>query len=139
KQAELGNAEGFGPEPFALIREADVGVKLFPLLRKELQVGRVRLEGLQLNLSVDETGRSNWEDLAAEEPAESPPEAGGALPQTSIAGLEIRDAALRYRDAKEGSEIRLENLNLRTDRISPGEPMDVQLEFNLFQGEDATA
>src|SRR5262245_16007187 len=61
RQADLGNREGFGAEPFAAIGEADVGVKLWPLLHKQLEVGKVRLSGLKLNLMVDEQGRSNWE------------------------------------------------------------------------------
>src|SRR5262245_31510986 len=48
--AELGNPEGFGPGPFFSVNEADVGVKLFPLLRGELEVRRLRLDGLTLNL-----------------------------------------------------------------------------------------
>ena len=46
----LGNPAGYGTEPFLTVKHADVGVKLLPLLRKEVEVRRVTLDGLAVNL-----------------------------------------------------------------------------------------
>ncbi len=44
--ASLGNAEGFGTEPFLSVQKAALRVRLLPLLHKELQVGRIEIDGI---------------------------------------------------------------------------------------------
>ena len=46
EDVRLANAEGFSEEPFVRMSQLDVKVMLLPLLRKELQVDKVRLHGL---------------------------------------------------------------------------------------------
>ncbi len=48
--ASLGNPPGFGDEPFATVQRAALRVKLIPLLRKQLQIGRLEIDGLDLRL-----------------------------------------------------------------------------------------
>ncbi len=64
--ASLGDAPGFGPEPFVSIRDARVGVRLLPLLSGKVEVGNVRLDGARIRLITDENGRNNWADLGEE-------------------------------------------------------------------------
>jgi AsmA protein len=138
--ARLGNPEGFGPGPFVVVRKADVGVKLLPLLRGALEVRRLELEGLQLNLVKNAQGRTNWEDLTEPKPgaAAEPAEAGdGTLPD--IAGLSIKDSALDYRDLGTSAHWRLRDLNVDTGRLREGDPFDVELAFILDEGEDSAA
>ena len=138
--ARLGNPEGFGPGPFVSLQKADVGVKLFPLLRGALEVRRLELEGLQLNLVKNEQGRTNWEDLTAESPGATPAAAesgDGDLPD--IAGLSIKDSALDYRDLGTSAHWRLRDLNVDTGRLSEGDPFDVEMAFVLDQGEESAA
>ena len=42
------------------VETVQVRVKLLPLLRKQLEVDTVRLNGLKLNLARDKDGRTNW-------------------------------------------------------------------------------
>jgi AsmA protein len=138
--ARLGNPEGFGPGPFVAVQKADVGVKLFPLLRGALEVRRLQLEGLQLNLVKNAQGRTNWEDLTEPKPgaAAEPAETGnGTLPD--IAGLSIRNSALDYRDLGTSAHWRLNDLNIDTGRLHEGDPFDVEMAFNLDQGEKSAA
>lgn len=122
---QLGNAEGFGPEPFARLDGASVGLRLLPLLlRREVVLGTVRVHGLRLELATDASGRGNWSDLAGATDAapatEEAPDAGDdGLPIRSldIAGIDIRDGALRYRDGATGAEHRLQDISLQTGRI----------------------
>ncbi|MEN8663839.1 MAG: AsmA family protein, partial [Polycyclovorans sp.] len=63
--AELGNAAGFGDQPFASVQEADVGVKVLPLLfDRQLVVSAVTLKGLTAHLTRKADGTNNWDDLA---------------------------------------------------------------------------
>ena len=65
--ASLGDAPGFGPQPFVSIKEAHVGVRLLPLLRGKIEVGSVKLDGAHIRLITDESGRENWADLGKSE------------------------------------------------------------------------
>ncbi len=132
--AELGNPEGFGPGPFVSVSKVDVGVRLFPLLRGQLQVRRLTLEGLELNLVKDQQGRTNWEDLT--EPGSPQPtetESPGGLPD--IAGLTVKKSSLDYRDPGTGSHWRIRDLNVETGRLREGEPFDLELACELDEGE----
>ena len=137
--ARLGNPEGFGPGHFVAIKKADVGVRLFPLLRGRLEVRRLKLEGLQLNLVKNAQGRSNWQDLTAEPaaPAESAESAEGT--PLDIGGLSIKDSSLDYRDLGTSAHWRLRDLNVDTGRLREGEPFDVEMAFTLDQGEESAA
>ena len=59
----LGNPEGFDAEPFLSLQHAALRVKLLPLLRKELQVGMIEIDGLDLRLQRNAAGKGNWEDF----------------------------------------------------------------------------
>ena len=61
----LGNAAGFQEQPFATLEESDIKIKLLPLLTKEIEVSRIVLKGLTLNLAKNQQGVSNWDDLTA--------------------------------------------------------------------------
>lgn len=132
--ARLGNAHGFGDEPFAAVHELDVGVRLMPLLLdRQVQVSSVTLDGLRLNLAVNKDGVSNWQDLIdrqgkqEEAPEQTQGESSFKLEDIDIGGIEISDAAIRYSDAKAGKAYRIEPLNLEIGKLQPGKPFDLDL------------
>ncbi|MFZ2171475.1 MAG: AsmA family protein, partial [Methylococcaceae bacterium] len=47
----LGNAAGFQDQPFATLEESNIKFKLLPLLTKKIEVSRIVLKGLALNLA----------------------------------------------------------------------------------------
>ena len=85
----LGNPAGYGSEPFLSVKRADVGVKLLPLLHKEIEVRRVALEGLAVTLVSRSDEDNNWKDLGKKdsEPEaaapKSPPRRRPSLASTS--------------------------------------------------------
>ncbi len=143
-RAELGNAAGFGATPFLTLERADVGVRLFPLLSGKMQVRRLELDGLQVNLVKNAEGTTNWDDLTKPAPSTAPPPAQTTeLP--SVAGVAIRNATLDYLDRSKpdpkaadpsaGTRTRLTKLDLETGRIESGEPIELKLQFALDSGE----
>ncbi|HEU4530839.1 MAG TPA: AsmA family protein [Steroidobacteraceae bacterium] len=137
-RAQLGNAPGFGQGPFLTLERADVGVKLIPLLSGEMQVRRLEIEGLRVNLVKDAQGKTNWADLT-EPKAETPPPPQGKTEIPSIAGVSVKNSSLDYRDLANASRTRLEKLDLETGRIESGEPVELQLEFAMDEGEGTPA
>ena len=131
----LSNAPGFGDQPFAAVRHAQVRVKLMPLLSKALEVDTLRVEGLQLNLAKAKDGRTNWQDLAgagkpeAPTPEEKPPAAGPGLTGLAIGGVEVADARLVWDDQSSGQRYEVADFALNTGAISPGRPVDLKLAF----------
>ncbi len=133
----LGNAPGFGDEPQAKIGNARAGVALMPLLRKQISIDEVMLDGLQLALTVNEQGQNNWDDLASgETPAETGDTGPGMFSGKRVAGLKIRDANVEYTDRKSGSHYRLGGFSLETGALGDGRPVPLELKALI---EDVTA
>lgn len=130
----LGNAPGFGDAPFASFEQARLSVRLLPLLiSREVKVGNATLEGMQLNLAINNNGRSNWQDLvdameSAPEETDDTESTGGEL---DVAGFTLSDAAIRYSDGQTGNNYQLTNLNLDLGRVVRGEPIDIQGGFDF--------
>jgi AsmA protein len=133
--ARLGNPEGFGPGPFLSVRKADVGVRLFPLLRGSLEMRRLTLEGLELNLVKNAQGRTNWQDLTEPSAEPAQPAQTGASTLPDIAGLRIKDSALDYRDLSTSAHRRLRDLNVDTGHLREGDPFEIEMAFTLDEGE----
>lgn len=147
----LGNAEGFGPEPFARVAEVSAGIQLLPLLlRREVVINEITLDGLALDLAVAKDGSNNWQDLAdaasaeGDEGTETPPDAseeqseGLPIKSLDIAGINVRNASLRYRDATSGITHTISDAGLSTGRIRFGEPVLLDLRARYGSGEPVT-
>src|SRR5690606_32068460 len=97
--ATLGNPPGFGDEPFLSLQRARLSVKLLPLLQKQLEVGRIEIDGLDLRLRQDESGKGNWEEWGGSATAATGPEPADAGPQQlSLAGISITDSRIAFED-----------------------------------------
>ena len=136
--AALGNADGFGDEPFAEFDEARLSVRLLPLLlRQEAEIGTAEIAGLRLRLAVDSQGRANWDDLVE---AGSGDEATGTRGEASldISGVGIRDASISYAHAQKGDRYELTDVNLSVGRVTRDAdpiPLEGSLRFNVQPGD----
>jgi AsmA protein len=131
--ASLGEAPGFGDEPFVSIQEARVGVRLLPLISGKVEVGDVRLAGARIRLITDEQGRNNWADLGEKEPTQAAPADEQPMEVPTIAGLEIEDAAVTIENRQEKTRRVVRDFNLKTGRLASGEPFDLTTDFVLDQ------
>ncbi len=146
ENVELANAEGFSDEPFARIAQLDVKVMLMPMLRKELQVDRVRLHGLFASLEVNKNGRNNWSDLAGQEetpeqPPSVPDDGAGRQPPglaaLAINGIELVDATVSWSDAQANVHSRLSDFDLTTGAIRFNEPVELKMSTGVKHSEPA--
>jgi len=124
--------------------QLDVKVMVLPLLRKEIQVDKVRLHGLNVSLETSEQGVTNWADLtkptegSATAPDEQSPtavktqaeetKATTVLAGLSINGVEFIDANIRWLDASSNMQATISELSLETGAIGFDKPVEV--EFN---------
>lgn len=129
----LGNPPGIAGAPLARWREARLGARLLPLLRGEFELDRLRFDGLEVELRRDAAGRDNWSGLL------DAAGGGGDSRPLRLAGLDLRDARLAFSDARDGSELALERLQLTSGAYVAGQgaPVDLEARFDLRVARDA--
>ena len=127
------NAPGFGNEPFASFDAARLSVKIWPLFRKEIQIGDASVDGLVLNLAVARDGSSNWDDLSGDgaNAADADEESGATVPKLEIAGIRLNNATIHYVDRQERAEYHLTNLNLGSGPVADRQPFTLDAEFEF--------
>ena len=106
-QMALGNATGFQDQAFASLEASDIKIKLLPLLIKKIEVSRLVLKGLTLNLAKNSAGVSNWDDLSASKTTKTPPSPplnnngeqneANALALLGIGGIAVENARISGR------------------------------------------
>ncbi len=140
----LHNPPGFADgRPLAHIGGAAVKARLLPLLSGELQVSRITLQGLELNLETDEQGRTNWEALAAAEtppPKATAPEKGTLPPSLgalAIGGIALENATLRWSDRSSDQHYVFDEISLETGPITLQQPFDLSGRFHLSSSQPA--
>ncbi|MEP7243054.1 MAG: AsmA family protein [Gammaproteobacteria bacterium] len=129
----LGNPAGFGAEPFLTVAQASVGVKLFPLLHKQVEVSRVAVDGLSVTLISRGDEDNNWKDLG-ESKGEPPTPAGERSAQLTIAGVDVTQSQLLYRDEAKKSTSRLTALEVHTGAVGGTEPIKASIAFDYDEG-----
>jgi AsmA protein len=125
-------------EPFADLQMLGLSVRVLPLLRREVQMSDVRVEGLNLTLARDEHGHGNWEDIGkplpaptgapATTPAQAPTEQAPAQADSGseravkldIDSLTVNNARVQYTDAKSGQSYTAESIQLSTGPVHEG-------------------
>ncbi|MDX1334915.1 MAG: AsmA family protein [Gammaproteobacteria bacterium] len=145
-RVELGNAKGFGEAAFAEVNQVTLNVALLPLLKQQVEIDTIVLDGLSLNLQRNNQGISNWDDLAGageEKPAEEEkPEvkesgSGGAPAiDLKVQGLQITNAKLIYVDETTDQSLSLDPFNLRAGSLAYGQPMPLEMDLHLVQKPD---
>ena len=124
--ASLGNPPGFGDQPFAAVQHASVRVKFLPLLRKQLEIGRVEINGLDLRLARDAQGRGNWEGFGGQTTATRQPHSSTPISLPELAGLVIKNGRVGYQN------LVVEHLNLEMGRLSAAQSVPLKLNLDLI-------
>ncbi len=132
-ETRLGNATGFGSEPFASFSSAQLSVKLWPLLHREIQIGSASLDGLVMNLAVAKNGTSNWDDLSGESAAADTSTQSDltSAAKLQVAGIVLNGAMVTYSDAQDGSKYTMTALNMSTGAIVNNAPFALDAEFDF--------
>lgn len=131
--AELSNAKGFTGTPFAAINETDVHVRFWPLLHHEIEVGEVKLDGVNLDLEKDVDGHDNWQDISehlAHAPAQGEASAGRNI-DLSVAGVSITDSQVRWTDAAKHQQYTISDFTLKLGAFASGKPLSVESAFDF--------
>ena len=142
----LGNASGFQEHPFATLEESDIKVKLLPLLAKKIEISRIVVKGLVLNLAKNPQGISNWADLTAADTTKSTPpsptannndkqDEGNVLAVSAIGGIAIETATINWDDQHSGKHLLIKDVNLNADKFSYDQPVAVDVSLVVLNPE----
>lgn len=137
----VANADGFDGDYLARVGEADVGVRLIPLLSGSVEVDRFVLTEPDINLARAADGRVNW-NLAGDAPVRADaPAAGGPggreFRDVRLGDVRIIDGRARYADAAAGKTYLAEDIDLKIVLKSFREPLEVDGTM-AFQGQPTT-
>jgi len=145
-------------EPIADLQMLGLSVRVLPLLRREVQMSDVRVEGLNLNLVRDENGHGNWEDIGKPLPASTPANSPAGTPETApatstpaastekpaaserplkldIDSLTVNNARVQYNDVRSGKSFSAESIQLSTEAVHDGVNIPLKLTAFLSSGQ----
>ncbi len=126
----------------ASLEQAQVSVKLLPLLSRKVEMSSIMVEGLDLNLVQAADGSNNWSLPGADQvqPAVSDDESAASDGSDSSAALAldiesvaVSNGRIVYADLKAGTRVQLQELALTSGRIRQGEYFPIDLSFKLDQ------
>lgn len=136
----IANEKGFSAPYLAAIEEADIGVKILPLISRKVEIARFVLIRPTINLEQTKDGRVNWNLASADQAPASPQQApAGEIPlrELSLGDVRIVDGAARFKDAASpGFEASAINMKARLSKLDA--PFTLKGEM-IFQGAPAKA
>ncbi|MBL8505903.1 MAG: AsmA family protein, partial [Methylobacillus glycogenes] len=119
-------SEHNGDQEFAAVDGLKVSLALLPLLKKDLVVDNVYVDGARANIVRHADGSTNFDDLLSpddDEPSQAV--------KFDISGINISKSALNFTDEGANSQYSVKNFNLETGRVAPATPFDLASDFEL--------
>lgn len=132
-------------KPFANLQMLGLSVRVLPLLRKEVQMSDVRVEGLDLMLTRDANGHGNWEDIgkapatvstdatapaADDSTATAKPERPSQPVKLDIDSLTVNNARIEYNDIPKARQFTAESIQISTGAVH--EATDIPVKLTAF-------
>lgn len=122
---QLSVSEHQAKNVFAAMDRARLFVAWLPLLRKELIVYKVTLDGVHANLVRYKDGTTNFDDLLKKED-KSP------LIKFDIDGVKITQSSIAFDDRLNGRKANLTRLEMTSGRIKTATPSNIALDFDML-------
>lgn len=123
--ADLGRitlSEHKGDKEFAGMQSAKVFVAVMPLLKKQLVVDTVKIDGVHANIVRFKDGSTNFDDLLSKE------EESEEI-KFDIDGIQVTNAGLTLRDEMGNRNIAIGEMQLETGHVAKNEPVDLKTSF----------
>ena len=133
--AKLTNSPGFGNNSFAQIKKLDIQVRLLPLLHKQLEIGKLQVNGLTLHLVKNAKGQVNWEGPLTSSQTSNNSE-NSRLDSLKpigfiVTGLGIRNGHIIYNDQQKNKHIEITGLQLKSANLAINKSSPFDIQFNL--------
>lgn len=126
--ADLGKislSEHNSNQEFASINSAKVSLALLPLLKKQLVVDTVYVDGVNANIVRFKDGTTNFDDLMSKDEEES------EQIQFDVDGVNVTNTSINFADEMRSAKYSIRQFNLKTGHVALARPFDVKTNFNL--------
>lgn len=144
----LGNPPSFPETDFLFVKDAEISIAFRPLLKGQIQVGKVVLDTLKLNLIKNSSGQVNWQNRSLPSrslSAESSKNKGELqdpvnksrddnhkffkLALFTIGEVELKDSSIVYEDEKQNKKIILDQLQFKSKNIALNKFFPIETKF----------
>lgn len=122
----IANAEGFAAPHLVRVQEADIGVKLLPLLNRSVEIDRFVLTEPDINLERAENGGVNWNLVEGRNEPGSQNGETGRVEDLQLGDVRIVDGKATYSDAAAGRSYTAEDIDLTARLESLAEPLEAE-------------
>lgn len=125
--ADLGKislSEHKNSKEFASVNSVKVSLALLPLLKKELIVDTIYIDGAQANIVKYKDGSTNFDDLLSKE------EESQDI-KFDVDGVKVTNSAMNYTDEGSGAKYALSKFNLTSGHIALAEPVELATDFTI--------
>ena len=131
----------YGAEDFVRARDLQVNLKLWPLLRREIEIKRLILHDPVIRVVRNSSGEFNFStigkepDPKARAPREKKPPSGksqGASPALLIAWIDVSGGDLHFIDRGDGTDVQLRQVDLSVEDLDFDRPFAVKLAAAIY-------
>ncbi|MCX7082514.1 MAG: AsmA family protein [Methylococcales bacterium] len=135
-QMTLSNSAGFQNQDFATLESSDIKLNLIPLLTQKIDVRRIVLKGLVLNLEKNALGVNSWDSLMPIKTLEQAAPAinnneeqmaVNSLAVLAVGGMVIENAQINWRDQATAKQLFFKDINLNVDSFAFDKPVTLNL------------
>lgn len=128
--ADLGKislSEHQSPKAFASIERLKVSLALLPLLKKELVVDAVYIDGLNVTAIRRKDGTTNFDDLMS--PSEEDEESEQI--KFDVDGVHVSNTNIQFIDESQSTAYEIKDFNLDTGHVALAQPFNLKTNFQL--------
>lgn len=122
---KLSISEHQSSKEFASINSAKVALAVLPLLKKELVVDTIYIDGAKANIVKYKDGTTNYDDFLSNDESE-PTDI-----KFDVQGINITNSEINYADESKDAKYGVSQFNLTSSHIALGEPIDLDTNFKL--------
>jgi AsmA protein len=128
---QIGNPKGYLSDGFIKVESFEARVKLMPLLKKEVELSRFIIGGLELNLEKKDNGEVNWD--FKRENGDSPSDGAETLfPDGLFISLfAVTDGTVNWLDRTQDSRRRIDDLMLVLNNVSLNNPIAAEVKGSM--------
>ena len=113
------------PKEFASIDSAKVSLALLPLLKKELVIDTIYIDGLNVTIIRHKDGTTNFDDLISKDEEES------QQIKFDVDGVRVSNTQVRFIDEMNDAQYAINHFNLKTGHVALAQPFDIDTNFNI--------
>ena len=111
EQVALSNASWASNPNMLTLKQIELDIRLMPLLKGSIEIGRIGLLGLQVNLQTNKAGEGNWNltppgvETGKADSATSSSDINSSATFISYSAIDVVDTQINYQDANQNTKV----------------------------------